>query len=235
VIPRCDNFDNMVGIDAVTATESHEIIEAVTDPTPEPTTALGADFAVPTTPAYAQCDDQDIYWLRALGGGETGDMCAQFDNAFTKFAEMPKFTVQRTWSNKAAKAGHDPCQPTQPGAVYFMAAPVLSDQITYSLFGQMVNVRGVKIAVGESKTIDLDLFSDGDTGGPWTVSAQDASAGMGQPAKLSFNLDRSTGVNGEKLHLTITVNTAGKNKTETFFVDSTLGDQRNTWVGVVGN
>jgi hypothetical protein len=224
VIPRCDDFDMMTGIDAVTATLSHEIIEAVTDPYP-----------MSNTPTYAMVDDQDLYWSRVLGGGETGDMCAQFDNAFTKFAELPKFVVQRSWSNKAAKAGHDPCQPGLPGAVYFNSAPVLPDQVSYSYFGQMVKVRGVKIALGESRTIDLDLFSDGDTGGPWKVEVEDFSALMGQPAKLSFDLDRDTGVNGEKLHLTITVNTEGKNKTETFIVHSLLGGQKNIWVGLVGS
>jgi hypothetical protein len=42
--------------------------------------------------------------------------------------------------------------------------------------------KGVKIPVGQSKTIELDLFSDGDTGGPWLVDVKDYSAQQpGQP------------------------------------------------------
>ncbi|APR81222.1 Hypothetical protein A7982_06569 [Minicystis rosea] len=222
VIPRCDFFGEMTGIDAVTATSSHEIIEASTDPYPM------------TNPTYAMMDDQHIYWLRVLGGGETADMCAQFDNAFTQFDELP-YVVQRSWSNKAAKAGHDPCVPALPNAVYFNAAPVLPDNVTYSLYGQQVTVKGVKIPLGESKTIELDLFSDGPTGGPWTVEAKDVSALFGQKAKLDLVLDRDSGQNGEKLHLTITVNGTGMNKTESFIVESTLDGQKNIWIGVVGN
>jgi len=221
VIPRCDNFDGMVGIDAVTATASHELLEAATDPFPM------------TTPAYTLMDDAHIYWLRILGGGETGDMCAQFSGSFTTFAELP-YLVQRSWSNKSANAGHDPCVPAIPGDVYFNAAPVLNEWVTYSLYGQNVQVKGVTIPLGESKTIDLDLFSDGDTGGPFTVDVQDTSALFGGTPHLDLSLDRASGQNGEKLHLTITVNTAGKHNTETFAVISQLGSTKHAWFGIVG-
>ena len=81
--------------------------------------------------------------------------------------------MQRTWSNKAAPAGHDPCVPALPGEVYFNAAPVLNDNITVDVIGQTSRCKGVKIAVGETKTIEIDLFSDAATGGPWTVAVQD--------------------------------------------------------------
>ncbi|MFT3765886.1 MAG: hypothetical protein QM820_10260 [Minicystis sp.] len=222
VIPRCDFFGDMTGIDAVTATTSHELIEGATDPYPM------------TNPAYALMDEQHIYWLRILGGGETGDMCAQFDNAFTVFDELP-YMVQRSWSNKAAKAGHDPCVPALPNSVYFNAAPVLPDIFTANVFGQQATLRGVKIPLGETKTIDLQLFSDGPTNGPWQVEVVDAAALFGGQPRLDLSLDRDSGQNGEKLHLTITVNSTGMNKTESFIVHSTLGSQRNIWIGVVGS
>jgi hypothetical protein len=223
VIPRCASFGDLQGIDGVTGTTSHELVEAATDPYPM------------LTPAYAMMDDQHIYWLRLLlGGGETGDMCAQFDGVFTKFTEL-NYVVQRSWSNKAALAGHDPCQPTLPNSVYFNAAPDLKENVTASIQGQQVIVKGAKIALGETKTIDLDLFSDGDTGGPFDVEVKDMAAVFGQTPRLGLTLDRTSGQNGEKLHLTITVMSEGKNKTESFIVVSSLNGQRNFWVGIVGS
>ena len=79
-----------------------------------------------TSPAYPLTDDAHIYWVRALGGGETSDLCAQDPESFTEFDELP-YVVQRSWSNKAASAGHDPCVPQLQGDVYFNAAPVMND------------------------------------------------------------------------------------------------------------
>jgi hypothetical protein len=217
VIPRCMSFPPLMGIDAVTGAESHELIEAVTDPYPM------------DKPAYATVDDNHFYWERILGGGEVGDMCAQFPGSFTKFPGLD-YTVQRVWSNKNAKAGHDPCQPEPAGEVYFNSSPVLPDKILLSIAGQMVAVDGVEIPVGQNKTIDVELFSDAPTSGPWTVTAENAT----MTQYLGFSFDKTTGVNGDKLKLTITVNMASKRGTETFLLKSTLGSQATFWVGVVG-
>ena len=222
VIPSCPNFGAMSLLDATTTTETHELIEAATDPYPM------------TNPAYITVDSKHAYWSRVLGGGETGDLCAQFGSSFTTFAELP-YLVQRSWSNKAALAGHDPCVPSLPGEVYFNTAPVLNDTITAMMFGQSVLLKGVKIPVGQSKTVELDLFSDAATTGPWTVSVKDVSSAlMGGPSLLDFSLDKDTGVNGEKLHLTITSKAAGKHGTAAFIIDSLLGAQKTLWIGIVG-
>ena len=222
VIPSCGNFDGFTAVDAVTATTSHEIIEAATDPYPM------------TMPAYGQVDNNHIYWMFALGGGETGDMCAQFKDAFGKLPELP-YVVQRSWSNKAASAGHDPCVPSPVGQAYFNSVPVLPDQLTLGGGGQTLKVKGVKIPVGEQRTIDVDLYSDAPTSGPWTVEALDISAIQGGSPSLDFSWDRTTGVNGEKLHLTITPLKANQYKAEIFFVRSVLDGQEALWVGIVGN
>ncbi|MBS2030419.1 MAG: hypothetical protein JST54_21125 [Deltaproteobacteria bacterium] len=222
VVPRCLNFPPNTGVDAVTASTSHELIEAATDPYPL------------TQPAYALMDDAHIFWLRVLGGGEVGDMCAQFDSSFTTFSELA-YSVQRTWSNAAALAGHDPCVPALPGEVYFNAAPELSDTVAYTVLGQVVNVPGVSIPVGQSKTIDLDLFSEAATSGPWTVSVEDASVVFGGAQHLTLGLNNTTGQNGDKLQLSITVTAAGSHNTEIFIVKSTLNGQSTVWFGLVGN
>jgi hypothetical protein len=220
VIPRCTDFPPLTGIDAITGTESHELAEAATDPYPQ------------TQPAYAQVDDGHFYWERVLGGGEVGDMCAQFPGVWNKWPGV-SYTVQSIWSNKNALAGHDPCQPSV-APVYFNAAPVLPDTVTVSTFGQTVVVKAVKIPLMGTRTIDVDLFSDAATSGPFTVAAKDvASAFGGGSPYLQMSLDRNTGVNGEILHLTIQVLKAGKHNTETFFLTSKLNGVENLWIGIV--
>jgi hypothetical protein len=218
VIPRCSGFGSLMGIDAVTGAESHEIAEAVTDPNPI------------DDPAYATVDDAHVYWQRVLGGGEVGDLCAQFPGAFTKFAGLD-YTVQRIWSNKSAKAGRDPCQPEMPGEVYFNASPVMTDDVAVNIGGVITMVKGVEIPLGQSKTIEVELFSEAATSGAWTVTAENSPP---QSQNLGFSLDQGTGQNGDKLMLTITVNMAGKRGSETFILKSSLDGQDNLWIGVVG-
>ncbi|HZS40193.1 MAG TPA: hypothetical protein VFF06_25355 [Polyangia bacterium] len=219
VIPRCPGVRGLTMLETTTGAESHELVEAATDPFPQ------------SVPAYGQVDDNHLYWMFALGGGEVGDLCAQDPGAFTKFPELP-YVVQRTWSNAAAAAGHDPCVPAPAGQVYFNAVPELNDTIT---IGGMFTMLGVQIPVGQTKTIDLDLFSDGDTGGPWTVKAEDYAqlTGMGA-SSFTFALDRTTGQNGEKLHLTITTNKASAYNAGIFVVSSKLGTKTHYWFGLVG-
>src|SRR5262249_42285690 len=117
VVPRCPSFGHLHGVDALTAAESHELIEAATDPYPM------------TNPAFLEPDQAHLSWLLALGGGEVGDMCAQSPGAFTKFAELP-YVVKRSWSNTAAMNSHDPCVPAPPDEVYFNSVPELGDSVT---------------------------------------------------------------------------------------------------------
>jgi hypothetical protein len=217
VIPRCGNFGSLTGVDAITGTISHELVEAATDPLPM------------TTPAYADVDEQHGFWSSVLGGGETGDMCAQFPGSFTRFAELP-YTVQRSWSNRAALAGKDPCVPAMPGSVYFNAVPELEDDMTVSLQGQSSTVKGLRVQPGHPRNVDLDLFSEGDTGGPWSVSVREIGSG----SKLGLSLDRGEGQNGDKLHLTVSVKANAKHGSSAFIVTSRLGHTSNYWVGFVG-
>jgi hypothetical protein len=229
VLPRCASFPTnpltLTGVGAVTGAASHEMAEAATDPYPQS-----------NTPAYAQIDINHIYWMRVLGGGEVGDMCAQFDNAFFNSSEVNQ-PVQRIWSNKSALAGHDPCQPALPGSVYFNAAPVQSDMLTVSGGGQMFSFPGVKIAAGMSKTIPVQLWSDGPVTQPWTVTFKDTNALLTKTAPyLSFTSDKTSGLNGDVIMLTITVMTASTKGREGFIVESTSADgkQKNLWLGEVG-
>jgi len=218
VMPRCADFAGLTGIDAVTAAGSHEFIEAATDPLPE------------AAPAWGQLDNDHFYWMFLLGA-ETGDLCAQSAGAFTKFPEID-YVVQRAWSNKSAKASHDPCVPNLMGQAYFNSVPIFEDTLD---LGGGLTMKGAKIGLGETKTVDLALFSDAKTDGPWTVEALDFGQLQGQQPELEFSFDRTTGVNGEKLHLSITVLQKSQFDAELFLLVSSLGNQQNFWVGIVGN
>ena len=212
VMPRCSGWGPST-MDTTTSAASHEFIEASTDPFPQ------------TNMAYSQVDDNHILWEFVLGGGETGDMCAQFKSSYVTPSDLG-FQVQRSWSNANAKAGHDPCQPADT-TPYFNAMPVLTDKI--DIGGG--TTKGVHIPVGSSGTIEVDLFSDADTGGPWTVSASDTS-GAGA---ISFAWDRTTGQNGEKLHLTINALQKTQYGASGFTIKSKLNGRTTSWFGLVGN
>ncbi len=217
VMPRCANFGPLTGINVVTGTSSHEIIEATSDPYPQ------------QDPGYAQVDANHIAWEFILGGGENGDMCAQFKGVFYKPADIG-YSVQRSWSNKSAKAGHNPCLPTD-GTPYFNTMPLLTDSV---MIGGQFNTKAVKIPVGQSKTIELDLFSDAPTG-PWFVDATDTASQQGQAAQLSFTFDKQSGQNGDKIMMTIKVLKASQFNAEAFILTSSAGNQDNLWIGLVSN
>ena len=218
VVPRCANFGGLSGLDAISATATHEIVEASTDPYPQ------------STPAYGQVDDNHIIWMFLLGGGEVGDMCAQSASGYYTPTDVGS-VVARIWSNAKAKAGHDPCQPDD-GTPYFNSMPVLTDSVNVA--GQ-VTTKAVTIPVGTTKDVEVDLFSDAATSGDWTVSAIDSATLQGQPAELAFAWDKTSGRNGNKLHLSITVNKASQYNAEGFLIESKLGGRTNVWIGLVSN
>jgi len=227
VIAGCDKFATSpftgpMGIDQVTSVASHEWVEAMTDP------------HIDSAPAYGQPDSVDLGWL-VVPGGEVGDMCGFNPNSSLIPSGM-SHSVQRIWSNKEAAKGNDPCVPHVSKLPYFNTAPALADKVKWSYFGTPVQSNGVHIPVGESKTIELDLFSMGDTGGPWKIEVQEPLTWVKQKPELQMTLDRTSGQNGEKVYLTIKVLAKDKSFGAEFFaIVSTLGDQSNIWFGTVGN
>jgi hypothetical protein len=182
-------------------------------------------------PAFQTTDDDHLGWM-FITGGEIGDMCALVGDAFVTPPDFA-YTVQRIWSNAAAKAGHDPCIMQPKGEPYFNAAPVLTDTIGFEYGGQKGTTRGVLIPIGQSRTIEVDLYSDGKTSAAFSVRAlEPTSAGK----NLTFAFDRAAGVNGEKLLLTITANQKRADLgAEPFVLISSLGTRKNLWIGMVGH
>jgi hypothetical protein len=222
VVGRCPPMGAIPEIDEVSAAADHEIIEAATDPLP-------AD-----NPAYIDVDQVGKAWAFVGGGAEIGDLCAGFPDAFYRTSGVTNL-VQRVWSNKAAAAGHAPCEPE--GAVpYFNSAPVTADTITVDGASGSFTTKGIKIPVGQSKTIDLQLYSDAPTSGPWKVSVIDlASAFYMQPTALSFSMDKKSGQNGDTIKLTITAVAKSSMGASAFFVQNDLGTQQTFWIGLVEN
>jgi hypothetical protein len=205
LLPRCSP-----SIDEMTVVTSHELVEAVTDPYPF------------TQGAYQQTDDNHLIWS-FTPGGELGDMCEYMAEASQRL--VGNYAVQRTWSNASAAAGHDPCVPVMQ-TPYLGASPVLTDAEMLDLQDGtgLHATKGVQIAAGSSKTIEVDLFSDADAP-DWTVKASDASSLTGGGNELSFSWDKTTGHNGDKLHLTITHVAAGQNGGSEFVISSRVNNR----------
>jgi hypothetical protein len=214
-------FSQLTQLENVTTTVDHELVEAVTDPLP-----LSA-------PAWSMEDQSDMVWLFATGG-EIADMCEY--NADANFTPPGStYMVQRSWSNVAAKAGTNPCVPVPKPTPYFDAIAVLPD--TVSLAGGYAS-KGVHIPIGGTATVDVQLFSTAPTSGPWRVSAYDLNYYLGYPPNTTVKLDKTTGSNGDVLHLTIHVvsqDTRLGLGGEGFVLLSDLGGQENMSFGAVGN
>jgi hypothetical protein len=223
VLPRCAGGDGLSAEQELTFALSHEIIEATTDPLPY------------TEAAYLQPAPNDVAW-GLIAGGELADMCEFVPNISITPPSPFAYTVQRTWSNASAAASHDPCVPIPTGEVYFNSAPVMSDTITLTQ-GAPFTTNGVQISLGSSKTIPVDLYSDGPTSGPWSIQAIDvASQYNGEPTALTFGFDTTSGTNGDVVNLTITAVRKDPNYGgELFILESTLGSVQTLWFGAVGN
>lgn len=220
IMPRCKHFSQLSGIDAVTAPTSHELVEAATDPHPV------------HNPAFAYVDDPHAVW-NIQPAGELGDMCVYEPQSFAY--SVGQYAVQRTWSNASAAAGHDPCVPNL-NTPYFNAVPDQPDDVVLKQYGYSAQTRGVKMAVGETRTIDVHLFSDMPRSS-WIVQAQDAAAATGGSPTLSLLLDKNIGNNGDVFHLTITRNAAGPIGGSEFMLwsqDQATG-YAHVWFGYVGD
>jgi hypothetical protein len=225
VIPTCST-----AVDDLTFALSHEWVESATDPF----VTAGSLFSGGPQSAFYNVDADHQVWS-VLAGGEAGDLCVPEGKDVLVTPPDIGNVVQRTWSNLSAQGSHDPCVPAISGA-FFDSAPVLPETVTFtsSLVGNLTT-QGVTIPVGQSKTLEVDLFSDGDTGGPWQVAADDVlHAFYGLGSSMKFSWDRAKGVNGEKLHLTITVTARSIiGNGHAFMITSTLGTRTSVWAGAV--
>jgi hypothetical protein len=205
-------------LDGVTVATSHEIVEAATDPFPK------------TKPAYQLMAPPDSEWS-LIAGGELGDLAVFTSNSHMFYPGITN-ELQRIWSNAASAAHHDPLVPALSGThPYFNSAPVLPEMIAATYQGIPFTVRGVTVGAGNSKTIDVQLFSDAPTSGPWTVSVTELNPLGG--TTLTLALDKTTGQNGDVLHLKVGVTARNTIGASAFKLKSTLGSDSFYWIGAV--
>jgi len=197
-MPRCAVFNGFSGLDALTMSVSHELVEGATDP-------FSSKYA------FALPDDDHFAWSIETGG-EAGDMCAAVPGANTHVPGI-SYVVQRTWSNLAAKAGADPCVPHVASEPYVVATPVV-DHI--KVMGNATT--GIVVPVGETRTIEVDLASAGQPSKSFDVRAVDGNTLLGKPANLELTFDRTSGDNGDRLHMTIHTLAADPRGFSTFII-----------------
>jgi hypothetical protein len=112
---------------------------------------------------------------------------------------------------------------------------VLPDMVAIPVGSSSITTQAVKIPLGQSRTIEVALYSDAPTSGPWQVEALDVAALSGRSPALQLSLDASSGSNGDMLHLTITPLQQGANRLESFYLGSGLQRRSSLWVGLVSN
>jgi hypothetical protein len=222
VLPECKYFGEGANdvFNSVTLAASHELAEAATDPHPETDTAF-----------YLHSNDA---WLGALsyGGGECGDMCTYLVDPSVLESG---YTVQRIWSNAAAAASKNPCQPWDKP--YFGAAvrtPLLrlSD---HSSYGYVVVKRG------QSVDAIADVFSEKALPAPLVLyvgvakgSAQTGPADVGPIDPLTVQLSQNPANNGDGVILTFTAPATAPTGNMRLVVRSVLQDQDyNDWPIIV--
>lgn len=237
VIPRCATFNSLTGLDSVTAALSHELVETATDPFTR------------TRRAFRYVDSDHLAWAIGVArdpfGAEVADMC--HSESTDRFSQrlLGSYIVERSWSNLAAGMNQDPCVPAGTGP-YFGAAPDFQELEVISNDGGTPNsllTTGVRVPVGQSKTVTLRLFSTAPMD-DWYVSIRERLASAGAPTTLRTSLDKNHGHNGDIINLTITrvANGPTFDGTLLLVVSSAMPPpsqgpipQANTWYGLVRN
>jgi hypothetical protein len=217
VVARCPGgFNGESESDSVTAVASHEILEAATDP-----------YYWLNDGAWATVDNSALAF-GLLFGGEIADLCLDSVPAVYTPTDLP-YAVQRVWSNQAARAGQDPCiPPPTSGEPFFQSAPELPGATAIKFDGVTTTTAGLSLSIGQSITLPVDLYSAAPTDGPWSLNVLALSSGS-----VSWKLDRDGGVNGDRLHLTLTLeregNVEGQKGLEAVGIESSLGDRKQIW------
>jgi hypothetical protein len=203
IMPHCSMFQAA----DVEISASHELDEAATDPHPN------------AHPGWVGFDKDHLsFELFNQFQDEVGDACESFATA-TDTTDFTPYSVQRQWSNKSAAAGSQWCLPKINEPFYnttFLASSNL-DAINVNLASLgmglgKVQSKGFKVALNATRTFPIGLFSDMDTGGPFTLDvqgldkpiAQDPNGNNINNGTAKVTLDKTSGVNGEIANVTVT-------------------------------
>lgn len=196
----------------VEQTAAHEMIESATDPYD------GSGFA----DGYHGYDANHLAWDLYTGyNDELADACQAWQYAYTQLTGSFPYGVQLSWSNAAARAGHDPCVPSPAGPYHGMTlfpSEETSVSANLSVVGLTTQTsRGFEVTIGKPIQFHVGFFSDAPTAA-WTISYD-------FPATLAtfdtnFNplgngsgtvmLSQTTGKNGDQATVTVTSTAKGE-------------------------
>lgn len=148
VLPRCPPSEpGTTELRRLTLVASHEYFEWATDPFPR------------QVRAWHFVDSESAGWALAFAA-ELADLCYGR-------SVVPKdlgYVVQPLWSNRAAAAGDDPCQPSE-GAAFAWLIPRLVDRFELpsanasEVLGSEAGVPGVVVSPGDVAVLRVDLVS----------------------------------------------------------------------------
>jgi hypothetical protein len=193
VIPRCSDESE------TTATASHEILEATTNPNP-------------AQPGFA-FDPAGPELAFTTAGVEPVDPCGLITSDTHRAVESG-FTVQRAWSNRAAARGHHPCGPGPTDRPYLALIP---DRPTVRLPD-----------IGATTTITLTAAADCPVD-RWEITALDLTATHDGGHYLETTLDRGTVTPGDTATLTLTVRALHPSRQTVVALLSTRDGQTDLW------
>ncbi len=211
-----------------TITASHELDEAATDPYPS------------ESRAYAGFREEDLAWQQFLQNqDEVGDACEFFNDSMLSPGDGPaalqKYAVQRQWSNASGLAGHDPCLPEFSGEVYFNTTPLDTEDIMVAVANSLTTTKGYLVKAGTTRQIPLGFYSESATDA-WTIKAVNGTlAGGPLGDDITLALDVTTGQNGQKAYLSVTVKTASPSSSELITIVSKKGGVTRYMPFLIGN
>lgn len=204
-----------------TLTASHEIAEAATDPHPEVLDERG----------WVGLDTNHLAWhLFMESNVENADLCEIYREQRYSDTVDPGFTfnVARQWSNLSAKAAHNPCAPAPTSAPYFNVTALDQEDVTFNAlsigYKSKQPTKGYHVAVGETKSFAVGIWSDAATSGPISLRVGEGSPfGTTTTKRLTASIDKTSGVNGEKAIVTVTVNSVATSKASVLVVSTSDG------------
>jgi hypothetical protein len=212
VMTGCDNVDRIA---------QHEVMEGVADPF--------------NTGGYYQIGKDDHLWRSISGnysGSEIGDMCET--RSYLGTGNLTGYSLQPIGSNLAAAAGKNPCGPTDNN-VFFGAVPQNPDRIKID---SIEPNQGIVIASGQTKTVQLRVFSNTYLDGPISLRVVDKGAtGFSKPfpEPLILKLNKDFARNGDVIELTITTSNIAYRGLQFYEIVATHGSYSFSWPGAVGN
>ncbi len=219
VLPACMTYagdSTLTGVQALTPTISHEIIESATDP-----------FTT-TRPAYFDVDDRHAIWSVAINGGEVADLCENETPDLITPDDIG-YPVQRIWSNAAANAGQSPCVPVPPGELFFIAVPSLPDQVLVSRAGKQFSVPAITATVGSQVSVSVSMHSENNGVAGWGVAALEYhsdNASVPQPSTVQ-------GATGQTLRLNVVPNEVASGLFPLIIASGGSQQAVHFWIGAI--